>query len=437
MNSIAALQRAFSKDGKRSRRSSTSNSILSTHPDTPTEDVRRELVEFHGQFHVPFTSEPKGLTSDDEGEDLRGRPRTDSQGNVPYPSPPPTPEPLPSNDAPSKESVTPKPASGKLTRTPSVRKSTSTSCSSSSLTPNDNRLDSVTRSLPVRISVAVYMLIRRLLGLFGISISRPALAIVANDPHPSIHVEPPPSYEDATKSSIRPPPIQEKSRWKLYTLGKKTKRTTPTSSVHPSVATKAQPTALSVLTKPKTLILDLDETLIHSTSRLGGLPGAGGGWGSSSLKVRVVEVVLEGKSVVYHVYKRPWVDLFLKKVAAWYTVVIFTASMREYADPVIDWLDNECGIINGRYFRESCQLVNGSYVKDLSKVKGDLTRVCLIDNSPASYSYHPANGIPIEGFISDQNDTALLELLPLLDSLRFTTDVRRILGLRSFGLAYR
>jgi hypothetical protein len=27
-----------------------------------------------------------------------------------------------------------------------------------------------------------------------------------------------------------------------------------------------------------------------------------------------------------------------------------------------------------------------------------------------------------------------LDLLPLLDSLRFTTDVRRVLGIRGFGL---
>jgi CTD nuclear envelope phosphatase 1 len=91
-------------------------------------------------------------------------------------------------------------------------------------------------------------------------------------------------------------------------------------------------------------------------------------------------VVLEGRSVVYHVYKRPWVDFFLrkvrrapstiscfalsrliqilmpnareKKVSSWYTIVIFTASMQEYADPVIDWLDQGQGLIGGRLFRE-------------------------------------------------------------------------------------
>lgn len=79
--------------------------------------------------------------------------------------------------------------------------------------------------------------------------------------------------------------------------------------------------------------------------------------------------------------------------------------MPEYADPVIDWLDAGRGIFSRRYFREvgvawccayvrtmlndlpqQCtQLPNGSYTKDLSKVEQDLSRVCLIDNSPVCY----------------------------------------------------
>jgi len=218
---------------------------------------------------------------------------------------------------------------------------------------------------------------------------------------------------------------------------------------------------------PKILVLDLDETLIHSTSRprpgyeLGhrGGPGAGatallrGGFGfgwllgldglgallglrgrahPGRLRTHMVEVVLEGRSLIYHVYKRPWVDYFLRKVAAWYHVVVYTASVQEYADPVIDWLDQGRGLISGRLFRDACTFSNGAYLKNLSIVDADLARVCLVDNSPASYLINPANGIPIEGWTHDPNDEALLDLLPVLDSLRFASDVRNILGLRGF-----
>jgi CTD nuclear envelope phosphatase 1 len=193
----------------------------------------------------------------------------------------------------------------------------------------------------------------------------------------------------------------------------------------------------------KTLILDLDETLIHSTSRPIGSSHAGGGMlgiGSGLFGRRgrreghTVEVVLNGRSTTYHVYKRPYVDFFLKKVASWYTLVIYTASMPEYADPVIDWLDNGRGLFAKRLYRESCYLQpSGSYIKDLALVDPDLGRVCFMDNSPISYSWNKANALPIEGWTSDPNDEALLQSIPVLDSLRFVTDVRRILGIRGFN----
>ncbi|TFK43581.1 HAD-like domain-containing protein [Crucibulum laeve] len=194
---------------------------------------------------------------------------------------------------------------------------------------------------------------------------------------------------------------------------------------------------------PKTLVLDLDETLIHSTSRpIASAGGSGSGlFGLGPLSRRnkgaghMVEVVLGGRSTLYHVYKRPFVDFFLRTVSGWYTLVIFTASMQEYADPVIDWLDAGRGILVHRLFRDSCtQLPNGSYTKDLSVIEADLSRVCLVDNSPISYKVNEANGIPIEGWTHDPSDEALLDLLPVLDSLRFTSDVRRVLGLRSAGV---
>lgn len=205
---------------------------------------------------------------------------------------------------------------------------------------------------------------------------------------------------------------------------------------------------------PKVLVLDLDETLIHSTVRptargFLGPPGVGGGdssivsllglgmrssgpLASSRLQLRQVEVLINGRNIIYQVYKRPWVDYFLKKVAAWYQVVIFTASVKEYADPVIDWLDGGQGLISGRLFRESCELRDGAYLKDLSHVNADLSRVCLVDNSPASYLLNQANGIPIDGWTHDPLDESLLDLLPILDGLRFASDVRNILGLRGF-----
>lgn len=168
----------------------------------------------------------------------------------------------------------------------------------------------------------------------------------------------------------------------------------------------------------KILVLDLDETLIHSTSR------------GSRNHDYMIEVLVDKHICLYYVYKRPYVDNFLKKVSEWYKVVVFTASLKEYADPVIDYLDPEKKIFAKRYFRESCQFRNGIYMKDLQIIEKDLSKICLVDNSSFSYEINKENGIPIETWINDPKDRELLNLLPFLDALRFVEDVRSILSLR-------
>ncbi|XP_060710543.1 CTD nuclear envelope phosphatase 1B-like [Hemiscyllium ocellatum] len=75
-----------------------------------------------------------------------------------------------------------------------------------------------------------------------------------------------------------------------------------------------------------------------------------------------------------------------------------------------------------------CTLELGSYIKDLSVVHGDLSSIIILDNSPGAYRSHPDNAIPIKSWFSDPSDTALLNLLPMLDALRFTADVRSVLS---------
>ncbi|BGP42517.1 Nuclear envelope morphology protein 1 [Rhodotorula kratochvilovae] len=294
---------------------------------------------------------------------------------------------------------------------------------------------------PFRLTASLYVLVRRFLALFGLPYSpRPSYNALLAPAHAALSTE----EGDALHLDEKGLPAKQHARLVSLALTLSQRSLQPTSRTRSTLSPSPSPspTPMSIprapmpppkLT-PKTLVLDLDETLIHSTSRSAG--GLGKRGAPKGLKTRVVEVVLDGRSTVYTVYKRPWVDFFLRKVSSWYTVVIFTASLPEYADPVIDWLDGgdgRGGMIGPRLFRADCMARNGSYVKDLSVVDTDLSRVCLVDNSPASYAVNQANGIPIEGWINDPHDECLLDLLPMLDSLRFTNDVRRVLGLRGFG----
>lgn len=139
----------------------------------------------------------------------------------------------------------------------------------------------------------------------------------------------------------------------------------------------------------KTLIIDLDETLIHSMAK-GGRMSTG-----HMVEVRLSSTVSgHGVSlgpqvpILYYVHERPYCHEFLRKVCKWYNLIIFTASVQEYADPVIDWLERERAYFSGRYYRQHCTYRNGAYIKDLSHVEPDLSKVMILDNSPMSYIFH-------------------------------------------------
>ncbi|KAG8006150.1 CTD nuclear envelope phosphatase 1A [Nibea albiflora] len=169
------------------------------------------------------------------------------------------------------------------------------------------------------------------------------------------------------------------------------------------------------------MVLDLDETLIHShhdgvlrpTVRPGTPPDF------------ILKVVIDKHPVRFFVHKRPHVDFFLEVVSQWYELVVFTASMEIYGSAVADKLDNNRNILKRRYYRQHCTLDLGSYIKDLSVVHDDLSSIVILDNSPGAYRSHPDNAIPIKSWFSDPSDTALLNLLPMLDALRRPTSPLR------------
>lgn len=52
-------------------------------------------------------------------------------------------------------------------------------------------------------------------------------------------------------------------------------------------------------------------------------------------------------------------------------------------------------MFRARLFRESCVYHMGNYVKDLNKLGRDLQKIVIVDNSPASYIFHPDNAVSI------------------------------------------
>uniref|UniRef100_A0A667ZFK7 Mitochondrial import inner membrane translocase subunit TIM50 n=1 Tax=Myripristis murdjan TaxID=586833 RepID=A0A667ZFK7_9TELE len=98
----------------------------------------------------------------------------------------------------------------------------------------------------------------------------------------------------------------------------------------------------------------------------------------------------------------------------------------KYADPVADLLD-QWGVFRARLFRESCVFHRGNYVKDLSRLGRELSKVIIVDNSPASYIFHPENAVPVQSWFDDMSDTELLDLIPLFEGLSKEEDVYNLL----------
>ncbi|PPQ99724.1 hypothetical protein CVT24_009707 [Panaeolus cyanescens] len=164
----------------------------------------------------------------------------------------------------------------------------------------------------------------------------------------------------------------------------------------------------------KCLVLDLDETLVHSSFK------------AVQQADFIVPVEIEYHWHHFHVLKRPGVDDFLKQMGDLYEVVIFTASLSKYADPVLDKLDIH-RVVAHRLFRESCFNHKGNYVKDLSQLGRPIADTIILDNSPASYIFHPNNAVPVSSWFNDPHDAELTDLIPFLADLTTVPDVRGIL----------
>jgi len=165
----------------------------------------------------------------------------------------------------------------------------------------------------------------------------------------------------------------------------------------------------------KTLVLDLDETLVHSSFRPVPSPDF------------IISIELDGVTHRVYVQKRPGVDHFLEEMGSKFEVVVFTASLDKYANPVLDILDPK-GHIKVRLFREACVQHYGNYVKDLSLMGRRLEDTLIIDNSPFSYMFQPDNAIPITSWFNDKTDRELYDLVPfLLEQIVPCEDVAQVI----------
>lgn len=165
-------------------------------------------------------------------------------------------------------------------------------------------------------------------------------------------------------------------------------------------------------TPPITLVLDIDETLVHCATR--------------PLDSPDIVFPVEYNHETWKVYGRirPGMQEFLERMSTMFEVITFTASQECYAEALLKIIDPDKKYIRHRYYRDSCVPVFGNYVKDLRILNRDLSKVIIIDNSPQAFGYQISNGIPIESWYDDKSDRELYKVMSFLETIGSAEDVR-------------
>lgn len=165
------------------------------------------------------------------------------------------------------------------------------------------------------------------------------------------------------------------------------------------------------------IMLDLDETLIRAEA-----------FNFNKTYSHVINVKIgEDQFQNFGVMVRPYATEFLEAISRDHKIVVYTASVQEYAEKVVGVLDPHRKYIDHVLAREHCSFVGGLFVKNLDiGVHHDITldNIIIVDNYVHSYALHLDQGVPIKPFYGDMNDK---ELLLLTDVLNKSSQYPRLL----------
>jgi len=172
------------------------------------------------------------------------------------------------------------------------------------------------------------------------------------------------------------------------------------------------------LKKKPLLVLDLDETLVFADLESKLVPGT---------------LMRSGKAFdcfdigeKYLVYKRPFVDLFLRFAFSLCHVGIWSAGNEVYVKEVVKKLCLPDQIPEFVFWRDHCSGTREHYCKPLKYICECLDNVLHIDDRKNNFVANPNQGIEIESYddpSEQENDMQLLRMLGVVG--KFATDWKR------------
>lgn len=167
---------------------------------------------------------------------------------------------------------------------------------------------------------------------------------------------------------------------------------------------KLLPTVPENQRQPFTLVLSLEDLMIHTT------------WDRKN---------------GYRTAKRPGIDYFIRYLSQYYELVLFTSVPIAMADPVIKKLD-PFHFIMWPLGREATKYENGQYVKDLEYLNRDLSKTIIIDTHAPHVKNQPDNAVVLPKWKGDPQDPHTKDLVGLIPFLEYVAtmgidDVRPVI----------
>lgn len=174
----------------------------------------------------------------------------------------------------------------------------------------------------------------------------------------------------------------------------------------------------------KTLILDLDETLIHANFDH-----------NIKNKGKLLEFTNDKAIYTFELFIRPGLNEFLQKMSEMFELFVFTASKKEYADSVLDYIDPGRKYIKHCFYREDCIGIKDKiFIKDLRIFTNRrLEDIVMLDNSMYSFVNQLSNGVLINSFYDNEQDTELYNVMGYLEKYIANTEDVRVANNQIFG----
>ena len=166
----------------------------------------------------------------------------------------------------------------------------------------------------------------------------------------------------------------------------------------------------------KLLILDIDETLIYATAA--SLP-------------RQADFLVEQ----YYIYKRRFLNVFLKNCLDWFEVAVWTSSTPSYAIALVSaifenpkalsfvWASDRSTVAYDMKWLEYYKRKN---IKKVKRKGYRLESIIAVDDTPQKWERSYSNLVRVNPFEGEETDDELKYLLLYLDQLRYEENIRSV-----------